>query len=345
VIKPLVCSCILVAVACSSGRSDRHDASKGAQVQPDNDFLLAHRSTHDLYAAHVHDGPDEVARVRAALRDDPRAEVRRNALVALTASQKAAGMADYIAALDDRAPEVATEAAAALASWAPAYLDRPEHAEAIAALRAHAPALRDALGATRETTRYNAVRALRVIADPDTDLAVVLGDESPLVRAEGVLLAGTRSLGADDVARLDRLAVADPEPRLRWSALVQIIQQAPPELSVPSVSAALARGDVDRTTADAVAAKQLAGAIPAILTFLQGGAKGFQRTEWLGALMSFRPVCAARTIAGLLSDPTVGPAALDALRALSGRRDAAADQLRAWAEEQPAAVPPCTAGG
>jgi len=62
------------------------------------DFLLG--ATRDIYRAHVKADAARVALVRAALHEDAREEVRRNAIVALTAAQDAAAVPDYIAALD-----------------------------------------------------------------------------------------------------------------------------------------------------------------------------------------------------------------------------------------------------
>src|SRR5688572_16148780 len=74
----------LMAAGCGKGRPDDGAGKQGVmQIHPEYDDLLS-SSTHDVHAEHQHDGPDEVARVRAALRTDSRPEVRRNALVALT---------------------------------------------------------------------------------------------------------------------------------------------------------------------------------------------------------------------------------------------------------------------
>jgi hypothetical protein len=52
--------------------------------------------------------------------------------------------------------------------------------------------------------------ALVAIADPDTALATVLGDDSGLVRREALELAGVRTLGADDVGRSARSPRGSP---------------------------------------------------------------------------------------------------------------------------------------
>ena len=302
------------------------------------DFLLSAASTRELYAQHVDDGPDAVALVRAALREDARPELRRNAIVALSASLQERGIRDYAAALDDAALEVVAEGAATLATYGVAATGRLESADAMSALRAHAPRLRDVLGSRDDTARYNAARALRVIADPIVDLAVLLGDESTLVRSEGVSLAATRSLGPGEVTLLDRLARTDPDAALRARVVTVVAAKAPPELAVPVVSAALARNDIDRTTADAVRESRLIGVVPAMLAYLHSHPS---RTEWLGALMSFRPTCAARTLTGLVADPASGHAAQEALRALSGHPDWSLEQLEVWAKAQPDDVAPC----
>src|SRR5262249_52119528 len=90
---------VLTAVLSSCGRSRREHGArleKDMRVHSEYDFLLDAKSTRDVYAQHVHDGSDDVALVRAALREDARVQVRRNAIVALSASLKERGVPDYI---------------------------------------------------------------------------------------------------------------------------------------------------------------------------------------------------------------------------------------------------------
>ena len=308
------------------------------RANTENDFLIAPASTRDLRAQHQNDGPADIARVRAALHEDARPEVRRNAIVALSASLQERALPDYIAALDDTAPQVAGEAAAALATYGAPTTGRDENAEALGALRSHAVVLRAALTSPDITTRYNVARALRVIADPDTDLGIVLGDQTSLVRSEGLGLAASRTLGAADVALLDKVARQDSDPALRARAVTVVAAKAPAELAAPVVSAALGRNDVDRTTADAVSEAHLTAVIPAILTYLR--ARPY-RLEWLTTLIAFNPPCAARTLAGMLSDATSGHAAEQALRTMSGKPSLSTEQLVVWANAQPDDVAPC----
>ncbi|MDB4959146.1 MAG: hypothetical protein JWO36_6715, partial [Myxococcales bacterium] len=75
--------------ACSSGSAD-DGRKKPRDMHADSrfDFLLSPEGTHELYEAHRHDTPDQVALIRAALNEDARVRVRVNAIVALSASQK-----------------------------------------------------------------------------------------------------------------------------------------------------------------------------------------------------------------------------------------------------------------
>jgi len=307
------------------------------RVHSEYDFLLDAKSTRDVYAQHVHDGSDDVALVRAALREDARVQVRRNAIVALSASLKERGVPDYIYALDDPASEVRAEGAASLANYVAATM-QPVNNDALTALKTHASGLRAALASDEPTTRYNAARVLRLIGDPKTDLATLLRDDSPLVRSEGLSLVATRSLGPSETALLDSVARTDSDAALRARAVTLVAAKAPPKLAVPIVSAALGRNDVDRSTADAVRDARLTGVLSAILDYLRGRP---YRTEWLNALMSFRPPCAAQLLAQMMADATSGHAAEEALRTLSGHREWSATQLEAWAKAQPADVVPC----
>ncbi|HEX3479383.1 MAG TPA: HEAT repeat domain-containing protein [Kofleriaceae bacterium] len=300
------------------------------------DFLLG--ATRDIYRAHVEADAARVALVRAALHEDAREEVRRNAIVALTAAQKAAAVPDYIAALDDPAPFVASEAAAALATYGPASVSGPANEPALAALRGHAPRLRELLGAPLETARFNALSALVAIADPDTALATVLGDESALVRREALELAGVRMLGAGDVAALGAFAARDPDAQLRVLA-VNLVAARAPQLALPVLAAALARGDVDRSTANLVADTQLVALVPAILAYLKANPK---EPYFFATLAAFGATCAAKTIAQLANGPWNEAFAVDALAKLSGHADWPRDKLFAWANAQRESGPPCT---
>jgi HEAT repeat protein len=309
------------------------------RVHHEYDFLLSASSTSELHNRHVHDTPEQVALVRAALHNDARVDVRRNAVVALEAALSERSIPDCIAALNDPAPEVLSEAAAGVATYAPAYLSRPENPAALAALRSHAAAPRSALASSNETVRYNAAMALRVTADAQVDLGVLLRDDSPLVRREGLALASARPLAAPDVKALDELAHNDPDQQLRTQAVNAVAYYAP-ALALSVLQAAFARGDVDNGTANAIEGRKLTAATPAILGYLQRQPKA---VRWLQTLVAFKATCAARAIAGLLSDDTAGFPATEALRALSGHPDWPAAQLAAWAAQQPGDVAPCVA--
>jgi hypothetical protein len=319
--------------ACGAGHADDTPTPKPVmRIHPEYDFLASPSSTHSIYDDHRHDGPDEVAKVRAALRDDARAEVRRNAIVALTASAAERGMADYVAALDDPDPLVLAQAAAAVALYGVAYMGRPSDDAALRALRAHAPALRAALASADAAARYEAAAALATIADPGADLGLMLRDDSILVRREALRLARSREIAARDVALLDGVARNDSDAQLRADAVAVVIEQAPPELAAPVVIAALGRDDVSRGVAEAVGVRKLTAVVPAIVTHLRAVPKD---TIWLDTLVGLHATCAAQAIASLLSDYTARGPAIEALRALSGLADGTADQLAAWAKTQP----------
>ena len=301
------------------------------------DFLLSAESTRELWAAHRNDDPQTIALVRAALKRDAREQVRRNAVVALTASLMARGVPDYIAALDDPSPIVAAEAAFALATYGPASLSGPENEPAMAALRGHAAQLRALLASPGETARFNAATALRAIADPDVPLARLLGDASALVRREGLDLAAHRAIGAPELQALATLAEHDPDPQLRITAVNTAVDRAP-QLAASLLSSALQRGDVDRGTAQLIAQHKLTTSVPAILAYLTRQPRAAYFLETLAALGA---TCAARAIAAHATDAWSTGFAVDALRALSGHADWPKDQLFAWAAQQPDDGPPC----
>ena len=309
-------------------------------VHHEFDFLISASSTRELHAQHVNDGPEELAQVRAALRTDSRSEVRRNAIVALTAALAERGIPDYISALDDSAADVVAEAAFSLATYSPAYMTRPESKEGMAALRTHATALRGALQSSSARTRFDAAHALRVIADPDVDLSLLLEDESSLVRNEGMALAYERSVDAKEVALLDKVARSDSDEDLRGQALALVARRAPPSLAVPVLSAAFARGEVPFILANAVEDAKLTQLTPSIVEYVEGHPKAFR---WLAVLSSFNATCAARKIAAMLSDPATGPYALDALRSLSGHSEWGEEQVKQWAMQQSEDAAPCLA--
>lgn len=324
------------ALAACNASADQRRASSGGPMEIHHEFddLLDAPSTHDLHEQHVHDDATAVAHVRAALRTDSRPEVRRNALVALSAAIRDQAIPDYVSALDDPDLDVAAQAADQLVSWAPAYMGRKQNDAGMSALRAHADKLRNALDSTNETTRYYGARGLRVIADTQVPLAKLLGDGSGLVRAEGLLLAQSRSLGSDDVKALDKLSRTDPDERKRSQAVTVVVDKAPPELALAVLEAALSRGDVDTSTADAVRARQMKIAIPAIVRWVPSHPKDL---AWLDTLVALNATCAASTLVTLLSDFTAGTPARDALRALSGHPEWREAELTKWA----ATVPPC----
>jgi HEAT repeat protein len=301
------------------------------------DFLLSAASTRELWAQHRNDDPQTIALVRAALKHDAREQVRRNAVVALTASVMARGVPDYIPALDDPSPIVAAEAAFALATYAPASLSGPENEPAMTALRGHATQLRALLASPSETARFNAATALRVIADPDVPLAKLLGDDSALVRREGLDLAARRSIGAPELQALATLAEHDSDPQLRITAVNTAIDRAP-QLAASLLSSALQRGDVDRGTAQLIAQHKLTASVPAILAYLARQPRAAYFFETLAALGA---TCAARAIAAHATDAWSTGFAIDALRALSGHADWSKDQLFAWAAQQPDDAAPC----
>lgn len=301
------------------------------------DFLLSGASTREVWAQHRNDDAQTIALVRAALKHDAREQVRRNAVVALTASVMARGVPDYIPALDDPSPIVAAEAAFALATYAPASLSGPENEPAMTALRGHAAQLRALLASPSETARFNAATALRVIADPDVPLAKLLGDDSALVRREGLDLAAHRSIGAPELAALATLAEHDPDPQLRITAVNTAIDRAP-QLAASLLSSALQRGDVDRGTAQLIAQHKMTAAVPGILAYLARQPRAAYFFETLAALGA---TCAARAIAAHATDAWSTGFAIDALRALSGHADWSKDQLFAWAAQQPDDGAPC----
>ncbi len=307
-------------------------------VHHEYDFLISPSLTRELHAQHVNDGPEELAQVRAALRTDSRVEVRRNAIVALTAALAERGMADYIAALDDPAPDVLAEAAFSVATYSPAYMTRPENKEGMSALRSHAAALRGALSSTNSRTRFDVAHALRVIKDPKVDLAALLQDESSLVRNEGMALAYDRNIGPREVDVLGKVARSDPDEDLRGQALALVARQAPAALAVPVLQAAFERGDVPFILANAVEDAKLTALTPYVIGYVQQHPKEYR---WLAVLSSFGATCAAQAIAGLLSDSTAGPYALEALRALAGQQYWTEERAKQWAIEQPESVAPC----
>jgi hypothetical protein len=307
-------------------------------MHPDRQFDFLLGTTQEIYRAHVEADAARVALVRAALFEDARPDVRRNAIVALTAARKAAAVPDYIAAIDDSAPSVAAEAAASLAAFGPVSLSGPANEPALAALRAHAPRLRELLGAPLETTRFNALCALVAIADQDTPLATVLGDEAGLVRREALELAGARTLGADDVAALGAFAAKDPDAQLRVMA-VNLVAARAPQLALPVLAAALARGDADRSTAGLVTDAKLVALVPAILAYLKANPK---EPYFFATLAAFGATSAAKTIAQLAKGPWNEAFAIDALAKLAGHDDWPTDKLFAWANAQRESGPPCT---
>lgn len=301
------------------------------------DFLLSGASTREVWAQHRNDDAQTIALVRAALRHDAREQVRRNAVVALTASIMARGVPDYIAALDDASPIVAAEAAYALAIYGPASLSGPENVPAMTALRGHAPLLRALLASPGETVRFDAATALRVIADPDVSLARLLGDDSALVRREGLELAAGRSIGVPELQALAAVAERDPDPQLRVTAVNTAVDRAP-ALAGALLASALQRGDVDRGTAQLIAQHRLAAAVPGILAYVARQPHAAFFFETLAALGA---TCAARAIAAHAGDAWSTGFAIDALRALSGHADWSKDQLFAWAAQQPDDAAPC----
>lgn len=301
------------------------------------DFLLSASSTRELWAAHRDDDSQTIALVRAALKHDAREQVRRNAVVALTASVMARGVPDYVAALDDPSPVVAAEAAYALAIYGPASLSGPENEPAMTALRGHAALLRALLASPGETARFNAATALRVIVDQDVPLARLLGDDSALVRREGLDLAARRSIGAPELQALAAVAERDPDPQLRVTAVNTAIDRAP-QLAGVLLSSALQRGDVDRGTAQLIAQHKLTASVPGILAYLARQPRAAYFLETLAALGA---TCAARAIAAHATDAWATGFAIDALRVLSGHADWSKDQLFAWAAQQPDDAAPC----
>jgi HEAT repeat protein len=303
------------------------------------DFLLSPASTREVWAQHRNDDAQTIALVRAALKHDAREQVRRNAVVALTASLMARGVPDYIAALGDPSLIVAAEAAYALATYGPASLSGTENEPAMTALRGHAPLLRALLASPSETARFNAATALRVIADPDVPLAKLLGDDSALVRREGLDLAARRSIGAPELQALAAVAERDPDPQLRITAVNTAVDRAP-QLAGALLASALERGDVDRGTAQLIAQHELTTAVPGILAYIAREPRAAYFFETLAALGA---TCAARAIAAHASDAWATGFAIDALRVLSGHADWSRDQLFAWAAQQADDAPPCRA--
>ncbi|HZJ67401.1 MAG TPA: hypothetical protein VFD36_28025 [Kofleriaceae bacterium] len=304
---------------------------------PKYDFLLSAASTRELWADHRNDDAQTIALVRAALKHDAREQVRRNAVVALTASLTARGVPDYIGALDDPSLVVAAEAAYALATYGPASLSGPENEPAMTALRGHAPMLRAVLASPSETARFNAATALRVIADPEVSLARLLGDSSALVRREGLDLAAQRAIGAPELQELAAVAERDPDPQLRVTAVNTAIDRAP-QLAGAMLTAALQRGDVDRGTAQLIAQHKLTASVPGILAYV---ARQPRAAYFFQTLAALGVVCAARAIAAHATDAWATGFAIDALRALSGHADWSKDQLLAWAAQQPDDAAPC----
>ncbi|HEX4419357.1 MAG TPA: HEAT repeat domain-containing protein [Kofleriaceae bacterium] len=324
---------------CPASDGDHTTTAHGRHMTADhnNDWLVVPdgASSRELYQQFAGSGQRGADKARPAL-SDARPEVRRNAIVVLTAAIAADGVPDYLAALDDDDPFVASEAAAALASYGPASLSGPENPRAMAALRGHAAAIRDVLRSPNLTARYNAATALLAIVDPDVPLASLLGDEAALVRSVGLQLAGRRTLAAADVEALDRLARHDDDRQLRVRA-VNIAGDRAPALAEPMIAAALARGDVDRTTSEIVSAHRMTTTIPAIVTLI---ATHRESGYFLLTLAALGATCALPAMA----DPALDPSyATDALRKLSGHPEWTLAQLRAWAAQQPGDAPPCTA--
>ncbi len=338
----------VVLAACSNDAS-RDVSKEPMRVHHEYDYLIG-PSTHELYVRHRDDGPKEVAELRAALRRDSRVEVRRGAVIALTAALKIDSIQDCIAALDDPDPRVYTEAAHTLTVWGTAGTSNEDNPAALRALREHAPAFREVFksppSAETANIRYNAAEALRVIADPEENLVPLLSDPLDNVRSEGLRLVEAliyerkKTLGPADVAALDNVARTDSDPQLRWRAVTLVANGAPPDLSISVVSDALGRGDAHGGISSAVIDRGLTGTIPAIIAHLRTNPRGDAATEWIKVLVAFRATCAARVIASFLNAPSVGFPAEEALRELSGNRGTA-DMLAAWADAQREDVPPC----
>lgn len=106
------------------------------------------------------------------------------------------------------------------------------------------------------------------------------------VRAEALGIAASRSLGPGDVKALDAMARTDPDPRLRVRATTIVVLHAAPELAVPVLSAALDRGDVDRTTADAAALHPQA----AMVSYVRAHP---QEAAWAQAIAAIEQPCSA----------------------------------------------------
>src|SRR3569623_78975 len=184
-----VCACL---VACCSGNGGAQKKPRSMLEDSRYDFLLSPEGAHDLYMAHRNDSAEEVAVIRAALRDDARTQVRVNAIVALSASQQQRAMPDFVMALDDPEPAVVSEAALHVASGGRESVAHPTDQNAMAALRSHAAGIRAALASDSIRVRYNAATALVAITDPELDLGKLLRDDEALVRGVGLDLAVER---------------------------------------------------------------------------------------------------------------------------------------------------------
>ena len=281
--------------------------------------------------------------VRAALRDDARAKVRVHAIVALSASAKAAANDAYTAALDDPDPAVQAEAAFTLTVFARASVGAAPDAQVAAVLRAHAPALRAQLASPDARTRANLASVLVFLVDPDVDLGVLLRDPTSLVRGEGMKLAIARAAAARtippaDVTLLDAVARSDPDGQLRLAAVNAVAGFAPAAAAAPVLAAAFERGDVDTATARAITEARLTVVVPAMLAYVQ---KEPRATYFIEALAALHATCASAAIGALLTHFTAGDAAAAALRSLSGHPEWTPAQLGDWARQQPAHVAPC----
>lgn len=341
----LIGLCLGFVVSCSS-----HDTGKGAKMTADKrfDFLADDIGTRELYAKHRGDGPEMVATLRAALRNDARPTVRQNAIVALTASQDVSRLDDYVVGLDDQDPAVVSEAGYSIATMLQ-DLSLPEavRTRAVTALRTHASPLRNAFESPRERVRFNVLVALEAVADHDFDVTKAFRDEASLVRSEGLALAVSRANADKQLSPHDLTALVDfvqqtKDPRLKDDAINLLVQFAPAQAG-PLLVNAIADDSISYQGYKHLVELHLTNAVPAIIQYMKSHA-GMWSTGHLDTLVAFHATCAAPFLAEMLAaehDSFRVAWISDALRALSDQRDLSDKELAGWAKRQAPDVAPC----
>lgn len=334
---------LVVAIGCGS-----RDPKDVMREDKKFDFLTENISTRELYARHHADSPAMIATLREAVRGDSRPGVRQNAIVALNASSDDSVLDDFIVGLDDHDSSVVSEAGFSIAArLSNIALPDAARTRALAAMRAHAVALRAAFESPRERVRFNAIMALEAIGDPDLELAKALSDKGSLIRGEAVKLAAVRAvagkqLSAPDADALLAFVRTNTDIQLHDDALALLVKYAPTRVESPLL-AAIADDRITARDLQLVVELQLSAAVPAIVAYLKSHPNHWSK-EHLDTLAAFHAVCAGPDIAELFSaqtDKVLLSFLRDALRSLSAQPNASDAELVVWAKKQTADASPC----